>query len=172
LGVATVTLVGEDELGRAPGFLRLGAVVVIAPDPEALAAWERERWAEATEGPPAPGDELASVRELRVDHRAHRIRWGTAALPLTELEYRVVGALLSEPGRARSYRELREAAWGPVPDLGDDAYVVRSAIRRVRRKFRAAGVTAEIEPVRGFGLRLADRQAPAGTAVRLARAGG
>ena len=170
MGVATVTLVGEAELGRVTDFLHLGAVVVIAPDGDALRAWMEERW---TEGE-AVRDEhedigVASVTPLRIDHRAHCIRTGSRRLPLTELEYRVLGCLVSEPGRAWSYRELREAGWGSVPDLGDDPYVVRSVVQRVRRKLIDADVDARIEPVRGFGLRLVYGQT---RSVRLASSSG
>lgn len=171
--IATVTLVGEDDLARAIGFLRLGAVVVIAPDDEALAAWMHDRWAGGH------GDAAGAVvvddgvvTRLHVDHRGHCVRWGDRRLPLTELEFRVLGCLLAEPGRAWSYRELREAGWGPVPDLGDDPYVVRSVVQRVRRKLADAAVPARIEPVRGFGLRLVDADAAPVALVRRGAAAG
>ena len=148
--IATVTLVGAEELGRAAEFLRLGAVVVIAPDRPSLHAWQRSQLQEESPSTPTAPGSLALV----VDHRSHSIRWRSSALPLTELEFRVLACLVAEPGRAWSYRELREAGWGPLPDLGDDPYVVRSVIQRVRRKLRDAGADVRIEPVRGFGLRL------------------
>ena len=154
MGIATVTLVGEEELTRAARFLQLGAVVVIAPDGDVLAAWMRERWGVSGAEVPHAREGLATVARLHVDHRAHCIRAEGRRLPLTELEFRVLGCLLAEPGRAWSYRELREAGWGPVPDLGDDPYVVRSVIQRLRRKLTAAHVDVRIEAVRGFGLRL------------------
>jgi DNA-binding response OmpR family regulator len=167
VGVATVTLVGEGDLARAAQFLQLGAVVVIAPDGDALTAWMRERWGvDAADG--EPRGEMATVTRLHVDHRAHCIRADGRRLALTELEFRVLGCLVAEPGRAWSYRELREAGWGSVPDLGDDPYVVRSVIQRVRRKLAAAAVDVRIEPVRGFGLRLVGNDVPP---VRLAPPG-
>jgi len=157
MGMATVVLVGEADLARARDFLRLGAVVVIAPDLDALHAWQREQLG-VTSVPEAAAP--AGHLSLVIDHRAHCIRWGGRRLDLTELEYRVLACLVSESGRAWSFRELREAGWGPTPDLGDDPYVVRSVVQRVRKKLRAAGCDVRIEPVRGFGLRLAAAGAP------------
>lgn len=157
MGVATVVLVGEADLGRVPEFLRLGAVVVVAPDMDALHAWQREQLGvtSVSEAPTPPGH-----LSLVIDHRGHCIRWAGRRLDLTELEYRVLACLVAEPGRAWSFRELREAGWGPVPDLGDDPYVVRSVVQRLRKKLRAEGAEVTIDPVRGFGLRLAVSGAP------------
>jgi DNA-binding response OmpR family regulator len=97
---------------------------------------------------------------LEVDHLAHCIRWEGEPLPLTELEYRVLASLAADPGQARSYRELRRAGWGNVPDLGDDAFVVRAVVQRMRRKLERDGANVRIEPIRGFGLRLDEDMGP------------
>jgi two-component system KDP operon response regulator KdpE len=95
-----------------------------------------------------------------VDHLAHCIRWEGEPLPLTELEFRVLASLAADPGQARSYRELRRAGWGNVPDLGDDAFVVRAVVQRMRRKLARDGVNVRIVPIRGFGLRLDEDMGP------------
>jgi DNA-binding response OmpR family regulator len=151
VGVATVTLVGDDP-SPARAFLLLGAVVVLAPDTGTLDRW----WAEAGIAMvPASG---AKAREhasgLEVDHLAHCIRWEGEPLALTELEFRVLASLAADLGQARSYRELRRAGWGNVPDLGDDPFVVRAVVQRMRRKLERDGVRVRIIPIRGFGLRL------------------
>lgn len=149
--MATVTLVGGDP-SQARAFLALGAVVILAPDTGTLEGW----WAEV--GPaavPGPRPRHRGRRgELEVDHVAHCIRWEGAPLALTELEFRVLASLAADPGQARSYRELRRAGWGNVPDLGDDAFVVRAVIQRMRRKLTRDGVNVRVVPIRGFGLRL------------------
>jgi Transcriptional regulatory protein, C terminal len=149
----TVTLAGLEPEGIGD-FLRLGAVVVVAPDRPTLEAWIRERSRESEDG----GGDLDRT-ELFVDHRAHAVMWRGRALELTELEYRMLGALASDTGRARSFRELRSAGWGETPDLGDDAFLVRSVIQRVRRKLGVAEIPYVVESVRGFGFRLAARSA-------------
>jgi hypothetical protein len=41
-----------------------------------------------------------------------------------------------------------------VPDLGDDAFVVRAVVQRMRRKLARNEVKVRFVPIRGFGLRL------------------
>ncbi len=151
MGVATVTLVGDDP-SRAWDFLRLGAVVILAPDTATLRRWRDEGETVSTPGPHARS--AAGRDDLHVDHPAHCVRWNGDPLPLTELEFRVLSCLGADPGHARSYRELRRVGWGECPDLGDDAYVVRAVVQRMRRKLSRAGVRMRIVAVRGFGLRL------------------
>jgi len=151
VAVATVTLIGDDP-SQARAFLLLGAVVILATDAGTLDRW----WTEFGMAP-APARRLRLVeppRGLEVDHLAHCIRWEGEPLPLTELEFRVLASLAADPGQARSYRELRKAGWGNVPDLGDDAFVVRAVVQRMRRKLAHDGVNVKIAPIRGYGLRL------------------
>jgi DNA-binding response OmpR family regulator len=151
MAVATVTLIGDDP-SQAGAFLLLGAVVILAADAGTLDRW----WTELGTAPaPARRPRFAEpARGLEVDHFAHCIRWDGEPLPLTELEFRVLASLAADPGQALSYRELRRAGWGNVPDLGDDAFVVRAVVQRMRRKLARAGVSVRVVPVRGFGLRL------------------
>jgi DNA-binding response OmpR family regulator len=72
---------------------------------------------------------------------------------LSDLEFRVLGALVVRPGRARSFGDLRAAGWGEVPAMSGDVEALRALIQRLRRKLAAAGTGVEIEPVRGFGYR-------------------
>jgi hypothetical protein len=151
VAVATVTLIGDDP-SQARAFLLLGAVVILAAEVGTLDRW----WTEIGAAP-VPARSLRLVeptRGLEVDHLAHCIRWEGEPLPLTELEFRVLASLAADPGQARSYRELRKAGWGNVPDLGDDAFVVRAVVQRMRRKLARDRVRVRIVPIRGFGLRL------------------
>ena len=150
VSVATVTLIGDDP-ALARSFLALGAVVVLAPDTGTL-----ERWWDNVGAviPPVQRHRGVDRPGLEVDHLAHCIRWEGEALALTELEFRVLASLAADPGQARSYRELRRAGWGNVPDLGDDPFVVRAVVQRMRRKLTRRGVEVRIVPIRGFGLRL------------------
>lgn len=157
MAVATVTLIGDDP-SQARAFLLLGAVVILATDAETLDRW----WTEFRMAP-APARRLRLVeapRGLEVDHLAHCIRWEGEPLPLTELEFRVLASLAADPGQARSYRELRRAGWGNVPDLGDDAFVVRAVVQRMRRKLARDEVNVKFVPIRGFGLRLDEEMGP------------
>ena len=91
---------------------------------------------------------------LSIQSLARRVLFGGENLPLTELEYRVLVFLASDPERARSFQEIRRAAWGESPDLPDDVFSVRSAIQRLRKKLLGSGAPVAIESVRAFGFRL------------------
>lgn len=157
VAVATVTLIGDDP-SQARAFLLLGAVVILAADEGTLDRWWTE-FGTAT-APARPLRFAEPARGLEVDHFAHCIRWEGEPLPLTELEFRVLASLAADPGQARSYRELRKAGWGNVPDLGDDAFVVRAVVQRMRRKLAHDGVNVRVVPIRGFGLRLDEDPGP------------
>lgn len=88
---------------------------------------------------------------LSLDEVHHFASWQGRPLPLTCRERAILGCLLGDPGRVRSYRELFEHAWGGYY-LGDPS-LVHSALKRVRRKIRDAGVALTIDAVRGVGFR-------------------
>jgi len=153
--VATVLMVGESSCALAGGFLRLGAVVVIAPSEGVLRAWQHHGQIPAP--PPTASEGSAGgpdAEGIHVDLRAHAIGWAGRELDLTELEYRVLAALAGEPGVAWTFRELRLAGWGSSHDSLDDVMPVRSVVQRVRGKLAAAGASAGVESVRGYGFRL------------------
>jgi DNA-binding response OmpR family regulator len=149
MSTPTVVLAGLGEIGQIRAFLALGAVVVIAPDDEVLSTWMFEHL--TTASPHACSKE---VEGLSIQSLARRVLFGGESLPLTELEYRVLVFLASEPERARSFQEIRRSAWGESPDLPDDVFSVRSTIQRLRKKVLDSGAPVAIESVRAFGFRL------------------
>jgi DNA-binding response OmpR family regulator len=144
---STVFLVGVEDLGRIPGFLALGAVVVVVPDDEALRRWHAQASADAP-APPAGRDGLV------VDLEARRVLWDGRQMPVSDLEFRLLSAMGSALGRAFSFAELRRIGWGHARGQGIDLFAVRSAIQRLRRRLAAAGVPLEIQSVRSYGFRL------------------
>jgi DNA-binding winged helix-turn-helix (wHTH) protein len=146
--VPTVVLVGERSLPAAPEFLRLGAVVVVAPDRDTLEAWQYP------DPDPPPPPTPRRIDDLIVDLRAREVRWRGQPLDLTQLEFRLMALFTKEPERAWSFDELRAAGWGPGQPTRGDLQAVRSLVQRLRRKLRASGVMASIPAVRGFGFRL------------------
>jgi hypothetical protein len=88
-----------------------------------------------------------------VDMAGRRIISDGSTLPLSDLEYRVLSALLSPVGRAISFRELRSIGWGDSPELPADVYSVRALVQRLRAKLEVAGADIEIEAIRGYGFR-------------------
>ena len=147
MGVPTVFLVGEGRLALVPEYLNLGSVVVIAPDRDTLRQWQDEQ-------DPPPHTAAASVAEgTVVDMEGRRILWKGESLPLSELEFKVLGALLRAPGRAWSFRDLRRVGWGDAGEMPVDPYTVKALIQRLRAKLQAAEAGVTIEAVRGFGFR-------------------
>jgi DNA-binding winged helix-turn-helix (wHTH) protein len=148
MGVPTVFMVGTDRLALIPEYLNLGSVVVIAPDQPTLKIWQGET------DPQAARSTSEGERSVVVDMSGRRIIHEGASLPLSELEFKVLGALLSEVGRAWSFRELRRAGWGDGPDLPVDPYTVKALIQRLRAKLEVARAPIVLEAVRGYGFRV------------------
>jgi DNA-binding response OmpR family regulator len=151
MAVPTVFLVGEDRLALVPEYLNLGSVVVIAPDRETLLRWQGEQAEPLQTGPER------DARGTVVDMGGRRIMWKGESLPLSELEFKVLGALLAVPGRAWSFRELRRVGWDDRADVPVDPYTVKALIQRLRAKLCAADAGIRIEAVRGFGFRATHR---------------
>jgi DNA-binding response OmpR family regulator len=157
--VPTLLLVGADQLPMVPEFLNLGVVVVIAPDRETLASWQEETL--------EPGRGPREVEGTVLDMEARRILHEGASLPLSDLEFRVLGALMDPPGRALSFRDLRRVGWGDAPELPVDPYSVKALVQRLRAKLDTARTAVVIESVRGYGFRLAPREGSAGDLARM-----
>jgi DNA-binding response OmpR family regulator len=146
-----VLLVGKslEHFGHVRSLLSAGSVVVLAPTVEAARRWLTESM--ETRRREERDAATIQVGDLRIDLRAHRAFWRNDPLALTELELQVLAALAEEPGRAWTFRELLERAWGGG---AGDTEVVRSAVKRLRRKLASGGVVPEIESVWGLGYRL------------------
>ena len=149
MGVPTVFLVGEGRLALVPEYLNLGSVVVIAPDRDTLRRWQAEQDQPTSTEPTQVADGTV------VDMEGRRILWKGESLPLSDLEFKVLGALLRTPGRAWSFRDLRRAGWGDAGEMPVDPYTVKALIQRLRAKLQAADAGVTIEAVRGFGFRAA-----------------
>lgn len=147
----TVFLVGTDRLPLVRGFLDLGSVVVVAPDRETLARWRAEQEPEMAEeaGSPPAG--------TVVDLAGRRIVSRGAVLPLSDLEFRVLRALLIRPGKALSFAEIRSEGWGDGLEMPFDVCSVRALVQRLRAKLRAEHAPIEVVSVRGFGFRAEER---------------
>ena len=153
MGIATVYMVGIDDLERVPDFLELGAVVVIAPDRQTLRRWKEDE--ELEERRPA---DTSNEEALVIDLARRQVRCWGRPIALTDLEFRVLAALTSDSEIARSFRDLRRAGWGDGPDLPFDIYPVRSLVQRLRVKLRAAEAPIQIEAVRGYGYRIGSEE--------------
>jgi DNA-binding response OmpR family regulator len=149
MAIPTVFIVGVERLPLVPEYLNLGSVVVVAPDQETLRCWVREQDADLEPSLNRDEESLGTV----VDLTGRRIVVDGVTLPLSDLEFRVLSALLSPPGRALSFRELRASCWGDAPELPADIYSVRALVQRLRAKLQVADLHLIIEAIRGFGFR-------------------
>jgi len=149
MAIPTVFIVGVERLPLVPEYLNLGSVVVVAPDQDTLRRWV---WEQDRDRRPSADHDDGSVGTV-VDLTGRRIIVDGATLPLSDLEFRVLSALLSPPGRAISFRELRASCWGDAPELPADVYSVRALVQRLRAKLQVAEAPVTIESIRGFGFR-------------------
>jgi DNA-binding response OmpR family regulator len=149
MAVATVFMVGIEQLPLVPEYLNLGSVVVISPDLDTQRRWVWEQ----DEQTRSSRDGEAHPSGTVVDLAGRRIISDGLTLPLSDLEYRVLKALLSPAGRALSFRELRKHGWGDAQEVPADIYSVRALVQRLRAKLEAARADLVIEAVRGYGFR-------------------
>lgn len=165
MAIPTVFLVGVERLPLVPEYLNLGSVVVVAPDQDTLRRWV---WEQDGDRPGAAGREDGSLGTV-VDLTGRRIVIDGATLPLSDLEFRVLSALLSPPGRALSFRELRASCWGDAPEIPADVYSVRALVQRLRAKLQVADAQVTIESIRGFGFRATPSSVDHGSVPRVER---
>ncbi|MFC0528332.1 winged helix-turn-helix domain-containing protein [Phytohabitans kaempferiae] len=91
--------------------------------------------------------------ELVVDTAGHLVTWREKPLALTRLERELLARLASPPVGVWTYERLFDTVWGGAY-LGDTS-ILHSAVKRLRRKLRAAPDGPSVETVRGVGYRLA-----------------
>ncbi|MFI6272381.1 winged helix-turn-helix domain-containing protein [Micromonospora zamorensis] len=93
-----------------------------------------------------------SLGDLTIDPLGHLVTWRGQPLALTRLERRLLTQLATAPVGVWAYERLFESVWG-CAYLGDTS-ILHSAVKRLRRKLRAADDTLRVHTVRGIGYRL------------------
>jgi DNA-binding response OmpR family regulator len=73
---------------------------------------------------------------------------------LTRLEYDLLRALASQPGRTFSRAELTREVWGYNPAAVGPSRTIDSTAHRLRRKLQDAGAEQLMHSVRGVGWRV------------------
>jgi DNA-binding response OmpR family regulator len=101
---------------------------------------------------PTEEEALLRVGDLCLDLNRYAVHWGEAEVALTVTEFRILAALVRNPGHVKSRAQLLEEGYP------DDTYVsertVDSHIKRLRRKFHELAPGRElIETVYGLGYR-------------------
>jgi two-component system response regulator ChvI len=155
-----VFLTGHAETGHETRALEMGAIDFIdkARGVEIL-VWRLKRVVEAAK--PTAGmqpHKRMVLGKLVLQPRVSRAYWNKIDVGLTAGEYNIVHLLASNVGRHVTYRAVYDRMHyeGFIAGSGDDGYRanIRSAIRRIRNKFREIDPTfAEIESYSSFGYR-------------------
>jgi two-component system phosphate regulon response regulator PhoB len=101
------------------------------------------------ESTPAEVARALEFGKLRIDRDAHRVWVEDREVPLTALEFRLLGALFDRRDRVQSRATLLDEVWGVSSEL--ETRTVDTHVKRLREKLGAAG--AYIETVRGVGYR-------------------
>lgn len=99
------------------------------------------------------------MSKLFIDHDTMRAFWRGKNLGLTNGELRIITLLAGKPGTYFSYRQIYDVIQRPGFHAGDGergvGSNVRSAIKRIRRKFEAVDTVDNVEDViinfNGFG---------------------
>jgi len=81
----------------------------------------------------ANGDEpVLRAGEIELDLSAHTVRRAGVEVHLTPIEYRLLTALMTRPGRLLTHTMLLTEVWGPA--YADDVATLRTHIGNLRRK--------------------------------------
>lgn len=142
----------DEEVDRIIGLEIGGDDYVTKPfSPRELVARVKTILKRAGKTFPAPADLLVKG-PLRLDRHAHSVTWGDAPVPLTALEFAVLGTLLARPDMVYSREQLIVSAYGAGMHVSDRT--IDSHVRNIRAKFNAAGCANVIATVHGVGFRL------------------
>lgn len=89
--------------------------------------------------------------ELVIDYSAHAAYAGAQEIPLAKKEFDIVAFLSMHPGQVFDKERLYESVWGL--DAEGNSNVIAEHVKRIRGKFRQAGVRDYVETVWGVGYR-------------------
>ena len=81
---------------------------------------------------PAAEDPVLRAGEIELDRPARAVRRAGADVHLTPIEYRLLTALMTRPGRLITHGALLTEVWGP--GYADDVATLRTHIANLRRK--------------------------------------
>ncbi|MDQ3937209.1 MAG: response regulator transcription factor [Chloroflexota bacterium] len=100
---------------------------------------------------PVVGATRGAARGWQLDQRRHEIRWRGALVPVTAIEFRLLGAMIDHLGELVPHGELLAAGWPDVPD--PDPLWLKPHLARLRDKLDTLGAPHPVA-LRGVGYRL------------------
>lgn len=92
---------------------------------------------------------------LTVNTDTRTLQWQRTEIPVTRTEFELVRLLCLNSHRVVPRSELIHCVWGEW--YGDD-HILEVHISRLRRKLQQAGAMTALDPIRGVGYRLTERQ--------------
>ena len=101
---------------------------------------------------PALAGEQLAYADIEMDVEAHRVRRDGKSIALGPTEFRLLKALLEQPGRVFSRDRLLDKVWSHDPDI--DARTVDVHVRRLRKALNEGGGPDLIRTVRSAGYSL------------------
>ncbi len=97
-------------------------------------------------------DMMLSFSELQIDLYHREVRMNGNIIGLTDLEFRLLHYLASQPGRVFTYQQIYEGVWGE--EYAHEKGNIMSHIRHIRQKLKSDSSSLEyIENIRGVGYR-------------------
>jgi hypothetical protein len=97
------------------------------------------------------GDELGIGDGSILDHSQRALRMNGNPVPLTPLEFKLIGYLEGLDGATATREQILDHVWGSFDSSGS-SNVVDAVVKSLRRKM--GGESSRLETVRGFGYRL------------------
>jgi two-component system KDP operon response regulator KdpE len=86
---------------------------------------------------PAADEPVVRAGDIELDRAARAVRVAGEEVHLTPIEYRLLTALMTRPGRLLTHGALLTEVWGPA--YADDVATLRTHIANLRRKVEPAG---------------------------------
>lgn len=97
-------------------------------------------------------DRKISFSALEIDLYYREVRQGEKIIRLTDLEFRILHYLASQPGRVFTYQQIYEGVWGE--EYAHEKGTIMSHIRHIRQKLESDESSFDyIENIRGVGYR-------------------
>ena len=103
---------------------------------------------------PAADEPVLHAGDIELDLPARAVRRAGVDVHLTPIEYRLLAALMTQPGRLLTHRALLTEVWGPA--YAEDVATLRTHIGNLRRKIEPADAARRhIRTDAGVGYRFA-----------------
>ena len=100
------------------------------------------------------GEQTVQAGNLTLHPDSHRVTVDGKPLELGRKEYDILLYFLHRRGHLVKKEVLAEAVWGDDIDQADNYDFIYAQLKNLRRKLTAAGATAELKTVYGFGYKL------------------